>query len=860
MSDLAEDSPQSVTVEPVSDDVPHQLGRYRLAFEFAAGGMATVYLAREVGESGMNRVVALKCIHPHLAKRQAFVDMFLDEARVAARINHPNVCSVYDFGQFDGMYYIAMEYLVGETFARVVRRMFHKGQEKPAPLKVAQVIADACEGLHAAHELRGPNGKPMGVVHRDVSPSNIYVCYDGTSRIVDFGIAKAADKLYATRTGEVKGKLAYLAPEQIEQEDVDRRADVWSLGVVLWEALTGKRLFRRTTDAKTILAVVQDPVHPPSVYDEDLPDGLDEVVLKSLERDPAKRYQTAREMGRALREVFLKHRVVIGAPEVGEWMTDLFPEEGQKRLALVEQTLRIESTGIIGRVSASLTGEISKTSGIVSDVKERAKGDEVDTREIGPKKAKELAAKTGKAKQVDRLTKQIDIPDDGADDSETKDLGARDRFLDQFPALEDDPEDGDPTFVAEAPPVEAIASFKPPTSDPTDMPTRMVQRPQAHDSIESMESIDVDVASSDETPDTVPPVAGPGAQMPMPVPGPLTGLPDLSVGPTMADEFSSEVTRLVDNDELESGDFDASQWQEQDATVADAHALGMVPSPTYGDSVDSHMTTLEKQLEFEDSTLDKSPPSTQSLAPFQLPDDLPPVEDDDSKKKTRIILLSVAALALGATLVWLLMTSKQPEPTQLASAPSETAEAEAEAESETEAEAEAEAAAEAEAEAAAAAEAEAAAAAEAEAQAAAEAEAAADAGVEEIEEELLEEDGTETAEAAEEEAEEEVEEETMATMATMTRMRRRPRMQPTPMMGPVRITAREPGTVLVVTVGGWADVTSRGRSLGRAPGRFELPAGRHTLSIKPFGMNPAVRRAVRVRSGETTRVSVSVMR
>lgn len=854
MSELAEDSPQSVTVEPVSDDVPHELGRYRLAFEFASGGMATVYLAREVGESGMNRVVALKCIHPHLAKRQAFVDMFLDEARVAARINHPNVCSVYDFGQVDGTYYIAMEYLVGETFARVVRRMFHKGDEKPAPLKVAQVIADACEGLHAAHELRGPNGKPMEVVHRDVSPSNIYVCYDGTSRIVDFGIAKAADKLYATRTGEVKGKLAYLAPEQIEQESVDRRADVWSLGVVLWEALTGKRLFRRNTDAKTILAVVQDPVHPPSVYDEDLPDGLDEVVLKSLERDPDKRYQTARDMGRALRAVFLKHRMVIGAPEVAEWMTDLFPEEGQKRLALVEQTLRLESTGVIGRVSATLTGEISKTSGIVSDVKARAKGDEIDTREIGPKKAKELADEAAgpTSKKVDRLTKQIAIPDD---DSEA------DRMLDQFPALEDDPEDGDPTFVAARPSMDDVASFKPPIVDPTDQPTRMVQRPQAHDSIESMDSFDVDVASS-ETPDTVPPIASPGAMaMPVPVPGPLTGLPDLSVGPTMADEFSSEVTRLVDHDQLDSGDFDASQWQEPDATVADALSVdGAVLAPSYGESVDSHMTTLEKSLEFEDSTLDKSPPSSSSLAPFQLPEDLPPVQDDSKKKKIRIAVLSVAAIALAATLVWLL-TSKQSAPPRLA-APAQ-AEAEAE-EAAAVAAAEAEAAAAAEAEAAAAAEAEAAAAAEAEAAAAAEAEAAAaaaaaDAGVDEGDAEAsanLDEE-VEDVEEEVEEVEEEAEEEVVATM--MRRIRRHP-MATMATMGPVRVVNREPGTVLVVTVGGWADVSARGRSLGRAPGRFELPPGRHTLSIKPFGMNPAIRRPVRVRSGETARVSVSVMR
>ena len=864
MSDLAEDAPESVTVEPVADDVPHELGRYRLAFEFAAGGMATVYLAREVGESGMNRVVALKCIHRHLAKRQAFVDMFLDEARVAARINHPNVCSVYDFGQVDGMYYIAMEYLVGETFARVVRRMFHKGSERPSPLNVAHVIADACEGLHAAHELRGPDGKPMDVVHRDVSPSNIYVCYDGTTRIVDFGIAKAADKLYATRTGEVKGKLAYLAPEQIEQESVDRRADVWSLGVVLWESLTGKRLFRRATDAKTILAVVQDPVHPPSVYDENLPDGLDEVVLKSLERDPAKRYQTAREMGRALREVFMRHRVVVGAPEIGDWMGALFPQEGPARLALIEQTLRVEaSTGVIERVSGDLTGEISKTSGIVSDVKARAKKqDGVATKELGPKKAKQLAdesvhAAITKPSVKDRQTKQIEIPDDDSDViAPPAELPPAASFLDQYPALEDDPEEGDPTFVAARPSMEEVAAFQPPrpTEDPTVQPTRMVQRPRVHSAIDS---IDVDV-DSDSSPDTVPPISA-GEQMPMPqmpkpapVPGVLSGLPDLSVGPTMADEFSSEVTRLVDHDVDSGDDFDESQFQEHDPTVMDVHAMG-VPRPSYGDSIDSHISTLEKSLDFEDSTLDKDPPPTQSLAPFQLPDDLPPVEEE--KSRTKVIVLGVVALALAGTLVWLLVSGQQGEPTQMAQAPqSDEAAAEAEAEAETEAEAEAEAEAESESASASASESEA----EADTEADTEAEAATAAAAEAEAEAATESDNeTDT------ESDTDTESESESAAATTMRPRRGmgPRMNPrmAPVMGPTRIDAA-PGSVLVVTVGGWADVSVGRRALGRAPGRFDLPAGRHTLTIKPFGMNPAIRRVVRVQSGETARVPVTVMR
>ncbi|MEM9068669.1 MAG: serine/threonine-protein kinase [Myxococcota bacterium] len=371
LGDLAEeDLTSSIQAGPVDPEVPEQMGRYLLAFEFASGGMATVYIAREAGTAGMKRAVALKCIHRHLAKKKAFVEMFLDEARVAARINHPNVCSVYDFGSAAGTYYIAMEYLLGETLSRVIRRMFRKTDRRPSPLTIAQVIADCCEGLHAAHELRSDNGETLGVVHRDVSPSNLYICYDGSVRVVDFGIAKAENKLYETRTGELKGKLAYLSPEQVDQMDVDRRADIWSLGVCLWEALTGKRLFRRRSDAQTILAVMQADIPPPSSYGT-LPEGMDDVVLKALSRDPADRYQTARQLGQDLRRVVMRAGEVVGAPEVAEWMTELFPMERIRRQELVEKTMKKSQPGDITRVPPQLTGDSSKTTGVVSEIFER---------------------------------------------------------------------------------------------------------------------------------------------------------------------------------------------------------------------------------------------------------------------------------------------------------------------------------------------------------------------------------------------------------------------------------------------------------------------------------------------------------
>src|SRR5688500_2262135 len=223
-----------------------QFGRYRLCFELASGGMGTVYLARAEGPSGFEKLVALKRIHEHLAKDPRFVAMFLDEARLAARIHHPNVCSVIDFGTVEDSYYLTMPFVEGESFHRLLRSLAKRGD--PGASRsfwyiAARIVAEACEGLHAAHELRDDVGEPLEVVHRDVSPQNLLIGYYGGVRVLDFGVASARHRLYSTATGEVKGKFAYIAPEQIEGQPVDRRADVWSLGVVLYECIALRRLF-----------------------------------------------------------------------------------------------------------------------------------------------------------------------------------------------------------------------------------------------------------------------------------------------------------------------------------------------------------------------------------------------------------------------------------------------------------------------------------------------------------------------------------------------------------------------------------------------------------------------------------------
>src|SRR5262245_21397103 len=271
---------------PAPQPVQRQLGRYQLMLELASGGMATVYLARVAGAAGFEKLVALKRIHAHLAKQQKFTEMFLDEARIAARIGHPNVCDVFDFGEADGTYYLAMEYLLGETVSRLMRKRTHD----PSPWTshelalLARIVAEAAQGLHAAHELRDDRGEPMHVVHRDVSPQNLFVTYDGAAKVVDFGIARARGRIHDTTTGSIKGKYAYMSPEQVKNQTLDRRTDVWALGAILWEMLTRKRLFRRDSEVDTLMAVNDEAIAPPSSVRSDVPTSFDPIVMGALTR------------------------------------------------------------------------------------------------------------------------------------------------------------------------------------------------------------------------------------------------------------------------------------------------------------------------------------------------------------------------------------------------------------------------------------------------------------------------------------------------------------------------------------------------------------------------------------------------
>jgi serine/threonine protein kinase len=296
-------------------------GNYQLVEKLAMGGMAQLYLARRRSK-GVDRTVVLKRILPHLAEDTAFVTMFLDEARIAARLHHPNVIEILDLGAEGDSYFIAMEYIHGEDLRRITKRGIETGQRLPPPL-VCRVVAEACRGLDYAHKRTDASGKPLKIVHRDVSPQNILVGFDGSVKVVDFGIAKAADKATVTASGVIKGKHAYMSPEQALGRDIDHRTDVFALGIVLFESLTATRLFRRATDLQTLKAVSECKVEPPSRVFPAVPQELDSILLKALTKDQNTRYQSAMELALAL-EGWLGERSDGSKAALGAYVSGLF--------------------------------------------------------------------------------------------------------------------------------------------------------------------------------------------------------------------------------------------------------------------------------------------------------------------------------------------------------------------------------------------------------------------------------------------------------------------------------------------------------------------------------------------------------
>jgi serine/threonine-protein kinase len=312
-----------------------KFGPYDIVGRLALGGMAEILLAREESEGAGSRYLVVKRILAEYEKDQTFVEMFLDEARVMMRLKHPNVCHVYKFGQQDGTHFIAMEWIYGASLGKLIRRARKTGG---IPVAMAcKIVAMVAEALDHAHMAKASDGRPMGIVHRDVTPDNIMISYDGSVKLLDFGIAKAEARAHKTQAGVVKGKFAYMAPEQCRAKELDHRVDVFALGVCLYEALTGRPLYRRETEFETMEAIVRGPLPKLADRMKNPPPELEAIVRRCLAKSPDDRFSTAGELQEALDQFVASRGEVVTARKIKELMDKLFKEE-QRRGPMVDTT------------------------------------------------------------------------------------------------------------------------------------------------------------------------------------------------------------------------------------------------------------------------------------------------------------------------------------------------------------------------------------------------------------------------------------------------------------------------------------------------------------------------------------------
>ncbi|HEU4734616.1 MAG TPA: serine/threonine-protein kinase [Kofleriaceae bacterium] len=331
---------------------PARLGRYELLARLATGGMGEIFLARMEGAAGFEKLFVVKRILPHLADDSRFRAMLIAEARIASMMTHANICHVYELGETDGQLYIVMEYLEGITVLPMLRKVSKERGALDLGF-IGGVIEQATAGLHYAHELKDRGGERLGIVHRDVSPSNLFLTDSGVVKVLDFGIAKVKDASTQTQSGVVKGKYAYMAPEQLRGATVDRRADVFALGIVVYEMLALRRLFQRKTDYLTFHAVMEQPIIDIRHYRPDCPDALALALAYALSRDPAHRYETARQFGNAVLDAVSGLRRPWSQSEISDYISANFADAIRRRSSEVSTAVR----GRSGQQVVSLLGE-----------------------------------------------------------------------------------------------------------------------------------------------------------------------------------------------------------------------------------------------------------------------------------------------------------------------------------------------------------------------------------------------------------------------------------------------------------------------------------------------------------------------
>lgn len=339
-------------------------GKYRLLAELGRGGMADVHLAVSVGPAGFSKLQVIKRLRPGMTDIEEMRSMMLDEARLAARLNHKNIVQTNEVGIVDDVYFLAMEYLDGQPYHRILKRAAQLGRTIPLPFAV-RILCEVLSGLHYAHEVKDYDGHPLGVVHRDISPQNVFITYDGQVKVVDFGIAKAARRLVETQTGIIRGKITYMAPEQAFANEIDRRADIFSVGVMLWEAVAGERLWGQLSDPEIVARLMHEIPRVTTVR-PDAPADLVDLCARALSRNPEGRPPTASEMRSELEEYLAVHDIQVNAEALGHLIADLFADERHELSTLVDRELallRIENEADGNDISAPRL-RVSEPSGV----------------------------------------------------------------------------------------------------------------------------------------------------------------------------------------------------------------------------------------------------------------------------------------------------------------------------------------------------------------------------------------------------------------------------------------------------------------------------------------------------------------
>jgi eukaryotic-like serine/threonine-protein kinase len=342
------------TSQPKRQPIP--FGKYLLLDRVNIGGMAEVWRGKQFGASGFERLVAIKRILPNIAEDEEFISMFIDEAKISVQLTHANIAQIYELGQIASSYFISMEYIPGKDMRAIFDRCRKKGEPAPVPL-VAFCVAKMCEGLDYAHRKKDGMGRDLNIVHRDISPQNVLVSFEGEVKVIDFGIAKAAGKATKTQAGILKGKFGYMSPEQIRGLPLDRRSDVFAIGVCLYEMLTGERLFVGDSDFSVLEKVRKAEVPSPSTYNRRIPEALERIVLKSLAKDVEERYQYASELGDDLQRFLLTNDSIFGRKDLMQYMKSTFAEEVEREKQRLAEYADIRAPdGMLAAIEAGFSG------------------------------------------------------------------------------------------------------------------------------------------------------------------------------------------------------------------------------------------------------------------------------------------------------------------------------------------------------------------------------------------------------------------------------------------------------------------------------------------------------------------------